>query len=182
MTTLALLATAAAGLAQDWTPADQRELSAFELTMARVRQVDQAMTSAYEALMADPAHQAKIKRREAIESGEAEPSEEEMDAMMREQEEDTESDSLADVVRKIESDPKIAASLRAVGMSPREFVLTEIALIQAAFAYGAKKQGLLKEYPKEVPPQHVAFVEQNEKALREYTERWQTMSKAFDLQ
>jgi hypothetical protein len=180
MTMAALLVTAAAH-GQDWTPEENKELNAFQLTMARVKQADRAITSAYEALMADPAHQAEIERRKAIESGELEVSEAEMDAMTREQqEEEAEGDTLAAAVRRIEKEPKLTAALRSVGMSPREFVLTEVALIQAAFAYGAKKQGLLKEYPKEVSPQHIAFVSENEQLIGDYTTRWQKMGEAFE--
>lgn len=181
VTTIGALLVATAAFGQDWTAADNQELQAFTLTMARVQKADQVITSAYTALMADPARQAKIARRKAIESGEVEASEAEMEAMMREeQENDDSADSLADAVRQIEKEPAIASALRAVGMTAREYVLTQVALVQAGFAYYAQKQGLLKELPKEISAQHIAFVAEHEKEIEGYGKRWQEMSEALE--
>lgn len=175
-----LLLTASAAVAQDWSAEDKQQLNGFELTMDRVERLDRAVTATYNALKADPAHMAKIERRKAIESGEVEPTEAEMQALMQQaQEEEAAGSSLAGTVSKIEAQPTFVASIRSAGLTVQDAVLTQFALIQGAMAYGAKKQGLLKAIPKEISPQHVAFVAEHEQKVREYIEKWQGMNDVF---
>ena len=170
---LAILMTAAGVAAQ--TPAkDAQDVRAVTLTMDRVKQIDRAMAEAARLLETDEALRAKKQRREAIESGEVEPTAAEEAEMMREEADDD--DSVASAIRELEREPKLAAAIRSTGLTTREFVLTQTALFQASFAYGAHKTGLLKEIPKEIPPEHIAFVAQHEAELAEMWKRWEKVS------
>jgi hypothetical protein len=158
---------------------DDQELRTVKLTMERVQQVDRAMTALAKAVQSDPALQAKIKRRQAIESGEAEPTAAEEAEMMREEAEEEEDgqQTITSATREIEREPKFVAALRSAGLTPREFVLTQTALFQASFAHGAHKLGQLKEIPKEIPPEHVDFVATHEQELAAMWKRWQEIGK-----
>lgn len=158
--------------------ADNQELRAVKLTMERVQQVDRVMNALAQTVKKDPELQAKMKRREAIESGEAEPTAAEEAEMMREEAEEKDGQrTIASATRQIEREPKFVAVLRSAGLSPRDFVLTQTALFQASFAHGAHKQGHLKEIPQEIPPEHIAFVAQHEQELTAMWKRWQEIGK-----
>lgn len=79
----------AAGVEAQTSAKDAQALRAPTLTMDRVKQVDRAMDAIAKSLEGDEAFQAKMKRREAIESGEVEPTAEEEAQMMREQEDES---------------------------------------------------------------------------------------------
>jgi hypothetical protein len=160
----------AAGVGAQTSATDAQDLRALTLTMDRVKQVDRAMDAIAKSLEGDEAFQAKMKRREAIESGEAEPTAEEEAQMMREQEDES---SVGGAIRELEREPALVAAIRSVGLTTREFVLTQTALFQASFAHGAHKAGHLKEIPEEIPPEHVAFVAQHEQELAAMWKRWQ---------
>ena len=176
-----LLLTASFAHAQvKWSPSDQQQLNTFKLTLERVNQVDNAMEAFARRLETDPAYKAKIKRLDDIESGKVEPTPEEAAELERQEQEEAEDGSLAGMERKIEREPKLAAMIKSAGMTPREFVLTEMALFQAMFAHTMKKQGYLKELPKEVPAEHVAFVAAHEKEIEALTKKWQAISKQME--
>jgi hypothetical protein len=73
---------------------------------------------------------------------------------------------LAEMSRDIEAFPPMANAIRSAGLTPREFMLANMALMQAGMVVGFKKQGLLKELPKGTPVENVAFLEKNDAELQ----------------
>jgi hypothetical protein len=73
---------------------------------------------------------------------------------------------LAEMTRDIESFPPMANAIRSAGLTPREFMLANMAFMQAGMVVGFKKQGLLKEIPKGTPVENVAFLEKNDAELQ----------------
>lgn len=79
---------------------------------------------------------------------------------------DSSSDKTIDqVVQKIQKYPEAIVVLSKSSLTPREFAVGSMTLIQAALAVGFKKAGTYKEYPPEmlklVSPANLAFVEQH---------------------
>jgi hypothetical protein len=70
--------------------------------------------------------------------------------------------TLDQLAARIEKVPELRQTLRRVGITAREYALTTLVVFEASFAYAAKKQGLIKEIPAEVPAAHVALVAQYE--------------------
>lgn len=176
-----IVLVAATAFAQKWNERDRAELNAFKLTMERLNQVDRVMEAMARRIESDPAMQAKIKRQNAIEAGEVEPTEQEAAEMEKEEAEEANAgDSLDAMERKFTQLPHFAEAIRAGGLTPREFALTQLALFQAAFAHAMKKQGYLKEVPKEIPAHQVEFVAQHEKEIEALSKKWQDLNKRFE--
>jgi hypothetical protein len=73
--------------------------------------------------------------------------------------------TLDQMAARIEKVPELRQTLQRAGMTAREYSLATFAVFEASFAYAAKKQGLIKEIPAEVPAAHVALVAQYEQEM-----------------
>ncbi len=58
--------------------------------------------------------------------------------------------SLDQIAEKLEKYPKLVDLLKKDGMTPREYVVTVIVLIQAGAVVDMKRNGTIKDYPPEV--------------------------------
>ena len=79
-------------------------------------------------------------------------------------------DSLDETVRKIESEPALVAAIRDAGLSPREYALLTVSLMQSGMAAGVLKMrpnenqdSLAREM--KANPANIRFIQQNEAAL-----------------
>jgi hypothetical protein len=79
-------------------------------------------------------------------------------------------DSLSDMARKIANTPPLAAALKQVGMTPREYAKASMAIFQAGFALAAKqmteKMGKPFKTPEGVNPANIKFFQEHEADLK----------------
>jgi len=162
---------------------DIDEVRAYRLTMPKIQQLA-AATKALQALEAkDPSAQALKRAKAELEKLEAKEVATEGDEARMEQliaeierlengDDDDDSiietnagESLADMVRSIERQPQVVTALRSAGLTPREFSVLQLSLMQAALHHGMMKAGLLKTLPKDANPENVAFMKQHEAEL-----------------
>jgi hypothetical protein len=194
---IALLAGAAAGAIvfaaratqNAQIDADMREIQEYRLSMAKVQQMNDAYLAFFKSLQSDPKFLALQKAREELRALEnkadlTEADERRIERLERQVQEaedvvspETSSDqqSLADMTRRIESQPRFAEAVKQAGLTPREFAKIQVSLMQAMFAHGFKKAGAVKELPKEVPAENVKFVEEHEAQLTAMAKQWQSL-------
>jgi hypothetical protein len=81
--------------------------------------------------------------------------------------------TLDDMVQKMQKHPEAVAIINKNGLSPREYAVGLMTLMQAGMAVGFKKSGTYKEYPpdmlKLVSKQNLDFVEQHWDAVEKMT-------------
>ncbi|MGH7717436.1 MAG: hypothetical protein ACREON_01145 [Gemmatimonadaceae bacterium] len=81
--------------------------------------------------------------------------------------------SLRDMQERLESTPKIRRAIERAGISTEDFVLTQIALLQAAMVHGIQKSGAAAKnvpLPEGVSEDNVKFFRENEARLTELME------------
>lgn len=185
----AVVALAARAGQQAQSEADARELQTYRLTMPKVRQMNEAYLAYFKALQSDPQFLALQKAREELRSLEHKETLTAADERRIEQLESQieraedvaaidagESQSLEEVVRAIEAQPGFAKAIRSAGLDAREFAKIQLSLFQAMFAHGFMKSGSVKELPKEVPAENVAFVREHEGELTAMAKQWQGLA------
>lgn len=178
---LAVLVTVPAAAQQAQSDADTREVLAYQLTMPKLRAFGTALAEFQRQREADPAYQALAKKRlelaalvEKEELTDAESRrmvqlEDEIAAAEEAEEADDEDQSLDAMVARINSDPRAAAALRRAGLEPREAVIMQLALIQAALAAELLDSGSIKEIPKDVNAENVRLVQANKAEITALT-------------
>jgi hypothetical protein len=173
----ALLAATAAAAAQAPSTADRdmAEVRAYRLTMPKLQAVRQIYAQFFESIRNDPqfvAVQTLQKEKAALEA-KAEPTEadqqriEQIDAEIERIEGGLnlnvgQKQTLADMARAFESNPKMNAAIRGAGLTPREFATIQLALFEAVLAHGFQKSGTIKELPKEFSQENIQFVREHE--------------------
>lgn len=185
MTTLCALAialsTAVSGQAPQLADADLKELSTYTLTMDTVNKIVRVHAALGEALKADPkfAEQAKLKAeldtlRKKDETTEADDKRieaiearlEVLDAEVSGKFNFNDAENLSDMAKKAEAFPPLAAALHKEGLTGRDYARFMSAVLQAGFAAGMQKAGLLKETPAGVNPANIKFMLDHEAELR----------------
>ena len=179
--TLALIASTEATTAQS---PDEKALAAYRLNMATVRKVA-AATQAFAAEQAkDPKVQELTKLRAEIKAlqdkDELTDAESEKLDKLREREEALEeamnrddgspdsnnNQTLADMEASIKKMPQAVAILAREGITPREYTLCMMALLQAAMVEGfSQGKADLTKLPAGVNPENVRFVRENKAEL-----------------
>lgn len=171
--------------------ADARELAAYRLTMAAVRQVDAVTDAIYAEMRKDPKFQEYARLNAQVEALEAkeerteaederlEQLRERLDALESEQagEEDDTIETLSDMEAMLTRTPAMARGLRAAGMAPREYAKFMLTMLGASLAAGLKKEGMLAALPQGVSAENVKFVEEHEAELTAVQKKWDAMSK-----
>ena len=169
--------------------ADTRELQAYRLSMPKVQQMNDAYLAFFKSLQSDPKFVALQKAREELRAlehkSELTAADEKRIEQLERQVQDaedvmapqssSEQQSLADMARAIESQPRFAAAVKRAGLTAREFATIQLALMQAMFAHGFKKAGAVKELPQEVPADNVKFVGEHEAQLTAMAKQWQAL-------
>ena len=188
-THIAVAQTAAQG------DADTKEVAAYRLTTDNLARAAAATRAMVAELQKDPKFQqiaklgAEIDALEKAVEAKEEPTDAELEklAALKAQYEELEqsfsagismgdSDTLSDMERNIASFPILANSLRAAGMTPREYAKFTMALFTSAMAAGMKKAGLMKELPKEFSAENVEFVLKHEAELAALQKEWQALN------
>jgi hypothetical protein len=153
--------------------ADLKELSTYTLTMDTFNKMVRVQTAVGEALKADPkfAEQARLKTeletlRKKDETTEAddkriEAIETRLEALETEMSSKfsfNDAKDLSDMARRAEAFPPLAVALRKEGLTGRDYAKFMSAVLQAGFAAGMQKAGLLKETPAGVNPANIKFM------------------------
>ena len=177
--TLVLAATAAA----QTLSADEKALSTYRLTMPTLKKVFAALESMIQEMSKDPKFQeqqklkAQIKALEAkdelteAQQAELEKLQERMEALEEEIDRMQEASGISNPKTLDEMEAgikKLPAGMRALtaqGITPREYSLTLMSLLQASMAEGFLQGGDLAKLPPGINPENVKFVRENKDAL-----------------
>ena len=185
---LALVVSLAMPAAQSPKPmdADLKELSAYTLTTDTLNKVDRAMRGVMVEMKKDPKFQ-ELQRLQG-----------ELDALKKKDETTEEEDrrietlglrieeleseasplrmndaaTISEMAAMIQKEPRLAGALQREGLTPREFSKFMLAMIQAGFAAGMQKAGLLKTTPEGTNPANIKWVLEHEAALKKMQESW----------
>ena len=185
---LTLVVSLATPAAQPPKPveSDLRELATYTLSMDTLNKVDRAMRAAMAEMKKDPKFQ-EVQRLQS-----------ELDALKKKdettEEEDRRIESLGPRIEELESqasplkmddaatisemaaniqkEPRLAGPLQREGLTPREFSKFMLAMIQAGFAAGMQKAGLLKTTPEGTNPANIQWVIAHEEDLKKMQAAW----------
>ncbi len=167
---------------------DTLEVKNYRLSLPVLQKLGAIHKAAAAARMKDPRYQqlAAKKAELATLQAKAEPTDaeqermgalaEEIERLEQGDEEDSDLGSartLTEMAAQLDARPARAAAVRGAGMSTREFVTAELALLQAGLAYGLQKAGQLKQLPDEVSKENVEFVRQHEREIEALRAEWQ---------
>ena len=158
--------------------ADSREVLAYRLTMARLRQLNQVGLDAAKVRDADPKYRGMARKKQEYKALQekadlTDAEQERLDLLEREISEaddgvdadDPNTKSLSDMARQIESNPQLSAALRKAGLPAREAAVMMLALFQAGFTAGMLESGTIKQIPKTVNADNVKFFQANKAEL-----------------
>jgi hypothetical protein len=175
------------GASQNPDP-DAREIAAYRLTAPNLTKVINVNRAVLKALMQDPKVQQgrkidaeidtitkKIDLTEADDKrlAELEARKEALeDALDNPLGGDTR--TLGEMEARIKRYAPMQQALQAEGMAPREYAKFWMTFLQAAFAHGFQKSGMLKQLPADINPENVKFIADHEAEI-------QAMQKEFDL-
>jgi hypothetical protein len=166
----------AAAVADQNPDADSREIAAYRLTLPNLKKVMNVNRSVFKAMMQDPKVQETLKIDAEIDaiSKKADLTEAddkrlaELEARKEVLEEALdhplggETRSLDEMEARIKRYAPMQQALQAEGMAPREYAKFWMAFLQAAFAHGFQKSGMLKQLPADVNPENVKFIAEHE--------------------
>ena len=169
----ALIAGAVQPCAARQADAEAKEIASYRLTKPNLDKVINVNRALVQQLLADPKAREAIKIETEIDALEKKDSlteaEEKRLEALRERQEQLENEddnplggdarSLSEMEARIKRYAPMMAALQKEAMAPREYAKFWLAFVQAAFAQGFKKAGLLKELPPDVNPDNVKFVE-----------------------
>jgi septal ring factor EnvC (AmiA/AmiB activator) len=193
---LVLLAFASASLvpaagAQPSADADAKEIAAYRLTGRTLTQVVNVNRTLMQQLSQDPRMQEARKIEAEIST--LERKEQMSDADQKRLEElRTRQDQLDDSVEnplggdtrtlsemeaRIKAYPPLLQALQQEGIAPREYAKFWLVFIQAAFAQGFKKSGMLKELPPGVSPENVKFIEDHAAEIEAMQKEFEALSR-----
>lgn len=184
---LVLVATVTSAAAQQ-ADADRKELAEYRLTSEGLDRYSAVLRALVGELRKDPRFQemAKVEAEIRRLDSKDDPTDEEvtrldeLEERLAQLEESTDlsmSDgSLADIEAQIRKNPAMAAAVKAGGFTPREYAKFTLTLFQASMAVGMQKAGLLKEMPKDIPPENVAFVQQHEQQLAKLQQEMEALA------
>ena len=185
---LAITLSLAAPALQTRGPADAdlKELSSYTLTMETLNKVDRAMRAMMAEMRKDPKFQ-EIERLKAELTALKKKDEttEEEDRRMEtlglrigELESDAnplrlnDAGTISEMAAGIQKEPRLAAALQREGLAPREFSKFMLAMLQAGFAAGMQKAGLLKTTPEGTNPANIKWVLEHEAELQKLQQSW----------
>jgi hypothetical protein len=166
----AFLTSVAAPPAVAQADADTREVQAYRLTMAKLRQLNDMVADLHRQRDADPAYQDLLKKKKELkalsEKDELTEAEEERMARLEEEiaaaeemedEGEEQDQSLSAMAARMEADPRISAALKRAGLAAREAATLQLAFFQAAITGEMLDSGTIKEIPKEANTENVRF-------------------------
>jgi septal ring factor EnvC (AmiA/AmiB activator) len=167
--------------------ADAKELASYRLTLANLTKVRNLTRTVAQQMLQDPKFKELSKLKAEIKALEAKPElsdaeQTRLDALVEKQDALEESienplsgdaQNLSEMEARIKKYPPLMQALQKEGMAPREYATFWLAFVQAAFAHGFQKSGMLKELPAGVNPDNVKF-------MAEHTAELEAMQKEFE--
>ena len=169
---------------------DAAEMKAYRLTMDGIRKMAAAGEAMVKAMESDPRYKAEqslkkeievLEKKDELSAAEEKKLEElrakldELDAKDDRDSGDNNSQTLDDMVRRIESIPELAKAIRGAGLTPREYSLMSMVTLQAVMVNGFLKAAGNKAVPKElaatVNEDNIKFVAANEAEITRLMER-----------
>lgn len=162
---------------------DEQEVRAYRLTMPKLQQLAAAAAELATLEAAHPQAQAlakveqerrRLQEKEELtdaESARLDQLNEEVDRLERDDDDDDAeeaiagpSQTLSDMVQRLDKVPGVAAAIRRAGLSTREFATMQLALLQASLTYGIMKASGRTTLPAsvDVNPDNIKFVQQHE--------------------
>lgn len=177
--------------AQKLPDPDAKEIGAYRLTMDRFNRVVNVNRAFVKVMMQDPKVQETMKIDAELEALAKKEEQTEADAKRIEELEarkDALEDSidnplggdtttLAEMEARLGKYPPMLQALEREGMAPREYATFWMAFIQAAFAHGFRKSGMLKELPAGVNPENVKFVADHEAEIQAMQKEFEALAK-----
>jgi hypothetical protein len=119
------------------TDSDEKEVTAFRLTMSNVEKFANAGTAIMKLSHDNP-------------------------ALKKQMDEDSKDKTIRQSVATLDSKfPAVGAAIHGAGLSTHDFVVMTATIMSTTMAVGMKKQGYLKQLPPSVSAENAAFVEQN---------------------
>jgi predicted RNase H-like nuclease (RuvC/YqgF family) len=175
-----------AGQTRGAADADLKELSTYTLSMDTLNKVDRAMRAAMTEMRKDPKFQEVEKLKAELEAlkKKDEKTEEEDRRMetlgLRIEELESaasplkmnDAASISEMAANIQKEPRLAVALQGEGLTPREFSKFMLAMLQAGFAAGMQKAGLLKTTPEGTNPANIKWVLDHEADLQKMQQAW----------
>ena len=171
--------------------ADTAEIAAYRLTMDGFKKVITVTKAMMEQMAQDP----KFKEAKQIEAElealgkkdePTEADEKRMEALAERQQALEEAvdnplggdaKSLSEMEARITRHPALMQALQRESMPPREYAKFWLAYIQAAFAHGFQKSGLVKELPKDVNTENVKFIADHESELQAIQKEFEALGR-----
>lgn len=159
---------------------DQQELKDYKLTMEVINRIAKANQAATQARSKDPKRQKLAKQMAELAALEAkdDPTEAEQErmAVLEDEIERFEDDdapvlglngaaTISDYARYVDANPALAAAVRSVGLSSREYATAMLALVEASIAHEFMKLQKTKQAPPGISPHNLEFVRTNEKQI-----------------
>lgn len=161
---------------------DLQELKDYKLSMDVLQRIAKANQAALAASAADPARQRRAKQKAELEALEAkdDPTAAEQQRMMAladeiARTEDAEEDgrwnddsngvTVTEYARRVDSTPALAAAVKSVGLSSREYAIATLALMEASIAHAFMKMQGAMQAPPGVSKHNLEFVRANEKQI-----------------
>jgi hypothetical protein len=166
--------------------ADLRELSTYTLTLDTLNKVDRAMRGMMVEMRKDPKFQ-EIQRLQAElealkKKDETTEAEDRRVETLGQRIEELESEAsplrmndaatISEMAAGIQKEPRLAGALRREGLTPREFSKFMLAMLQAGFAAGMQKAGLLKTTPEGTNAANIKWVIEHEADLKKMQTGW----------
>ncbi len=173
--------------AQKMADADAKELATYRLTLENLTKVRDLTRNVAQQMVQDPKFKELSKLAAEIKALEGKPEltdaeQARLDALIEQQDKLEESvenplsgdaQNLSEMEARIRKYPPLMQALQKAGMAPRDYAKFWLAFIQAAFAHGFQKAGMLKDLPAGVNPDNVKFI-------AEHTAELEAMQKEFE--
>ena len=166
--------------------ADLRELATYTLTVDTLNKVDRAMRGMMVEMKKDPKFQELQRLQGELEAlkkkDETTEAEDRRMETLTQRIEELESDAsplnmndaatISDMAANIQKEPRLAGPLQREGLTPREFSKFMLAMMQAGFAAGLQKAGLLKTTPEGTNPANIKWIIEHEEDLKKLQASW----------
>ena len=170
--------------------ADSKEIAAYRLTLDALAKVTNINRTMVQQMMKDPKLQESARINEELD-GLSEKDElteadekrmEELSARMEQLEDVSnplggDAKSLSEMEARMKKYPPLMQALAREGMTAREYAKFWLAFIQAAFAHGFQKSGMLKELPPDVNKENVKFIAEHEAELQAMQKELEALGK-----
>jgi hypothetical protein len=154
----------AAGSADAQSSPDERDIAAYTLTMPAMRKAGMATERMLELVLRDEGLARELET-------------------LAQEEDESDAQSIADIVAAYDRMPKLKGAITGTGLSVREYVVMQLAMMQAAIVVGfqdPENSGKAITIPDGVSKANVAFVRANWDELQRMSARMQALQQELE--